>query len=204
MKQIKYSFILFSLLLAGSIAYGQKGTVKLDAAYKAAIPLGNFKNLTTETSGRGWDAAVLYSITDAASVGLQTGFQDFYQKYDRQVMHGQGSAVSAVITNSVQVIPLLLKGKYLLTQNSTVQPFASLGVGAALVQYRKYYGQFADSRTKVGFAAQPELGVYIPVGRYKRAAVQIAAAYNYIPYKANDANGLHHASVKAGVVIPLR
>jgi hypothetical protein len=204
MKQIKCSSILVTLLLVGSIAYSQRGTVKLEAAYKAAIPLGNFKNITTETSGRGWEAAVLYSITDAASAGLQTGFQDFYQKYDRQVFHGQGSAVSAVVTNSVQVIPLLLKGKYLLTQNSTVQPFASLGIGAALVQYRKYYGQFADSRSKVGFAAQPEIGVHIPVGRYKRAGIQVAAGYNYIPYKASDANGLHHASVKAGVAIPLR
>jgi hypothetical protein len=204
MKQTTYSIFLFALLLAGSMTFSQKGTVKLDAAYKAAVPLGNFKNLTTETSGRGWEAAILFGVTDAASVGLQTGFQDFYQKYDRQVFHGQGSALSAVVTNSVQVIPLLLKGKYLLAQNSTVQPFASLGVGAALVQYRKYYGQFADSRSKVGFAAQPELGVYMPVGRYKRAGVQVAAAYNYLPYKANDADGLHHASIKAGVVIPLR
>jgi hypothetical protein len=204
MKQFKYSTLLFTLLFGSAVAYSQKGTVKLDAAYKAAVPLGNFKNLITETSGRGWEAAVLYSVTDAASVGLQTGFQDFYQKYDRQVFHGQGSALSAVVTNSVQVIPLLLKGKYLLTQNSTVQPFAALGVGAALVQYRKYYGQFADSRSKVGFAAQPELGVYMPVGRYKRAGVQVAATYNYLPYKANDADGLHHAAIKAGVVIPMR
>jgi hypothetical protein len=44
----------------------------------------------------------------------------------------------------------------------------------------------------------------MPVGRYKRAGVQVAAAYNYLPYKANDADGLHYAAIKAGVVIPLR
>jgi hypothetical protein len=77
MKQIKYSLFLFTLLIAGSIAYSQRGTVKLEAAYKAAVPLGTFKNITTETSGRGWEASVLYGITDAASVGVQTGFQDF-------------------------------------------------------------------------------------------------------------------------------
>jgi hypothetical protein len=180
MKQIKYSFCFIALLLSGYLASSQKGTTKLDASYKVAVPMGNLRNLISETSGRGWEAAILFGITDAASVGLQAGFQDFYQKYDRQVIHGQGSAISAVITNSVQVIPLMVKGRYLLAQNSTVQPYAALAVGGALVQYRKYYGQFADSRSKVGLA------------------------YNYIPYKAMDADGLHHASLKAGVSIPLR
>jgi hypothetical protein len=195
--------VFLSLLLCLG-ASSQQRTVKLDVAYKAAMPLGNFKNLTDKTSLNGWEAAVLYGLTDQISVGLQSGFQDFYQKYDRQVYHGPGSDISAVITNSIQVIPVLLKGKYTLTKSGVIQPFAALGVGGSLVQYRKYYGQFADSKSGLSFMAQPEVGVHIPVGQAKRMGINIATAYNMVPFKGLDADGLNHASVKVGVSIPMR
>lgn len=203
MKNMKYNLAVAVCLLCLS-AVGQQRMLKLEVAYKAAMPMGNFKTITDKTSLNGWEAAFMYGLTDAISVGVQSGFQDFYQKYGRQVYHESGGAISAVITNSVQVIPLLLKGKYTFTKSGVVQPFAALGIGGSLVQYQKYYGQFADSRSGFSFAAQPEVGVRIPVGQAKRTGLYIAAAYNYIPFKGVDADGLHHASIKAGVNIPVR
>lgn len=200
----KYSVVVLSVLLLGLSARSQERTLKLDVAYKAAMPIGNFKNLTDKTSLNGWEAALMYTITGQVALGFQSGFQDFYQKYGRQVYHGAGGDISAVITNSIQVIPLLLKGKYLFTKAGMVQPFAALGVGGSLVQYSKYYGQFSDSRSTFAFMAQPEVGMHIPVSRARGIGVNIAAAYNYLPYKGLDADGLHHASVKAGISIPLR
>src|SRR5215203_5863636 len=141
MKRIKYNMVLLICLLCLG-ASSQQGTVKLDVNYKAAMPLGNFKNITDKTSLNGWEAALMYSLTNQIAVGMQTGFQDFYQKYGRQVFHSGGSDLSAVVTNSVQVMPVLLKGKYKFTDAGLVQPFVALGVGGNLVQYRKYYGQF--------------------------------------------------------------
>lgn len=193
---------LFCLLCFG--AAGQQRILKLEAGYKAAMPMGNFKTITDKTSLNGWEAAFMYGLTDQISVGLQSGFQDFYQKYGRQVYHGDGGDISAVITNSIQVIPLLLKGRYLFAEDGVVQPFAALGIGGSLVQYRKYYGQFADSRSGFGFTVQPEAGVRIPVGQAKRTTINLAAAYNYTPFKGLDADGLNHASIKAGISIPVR
>jgi len=199
----KFNLALLSLLLCLG-ASSQQRSVKLDVSYKMAFPTGNFKNLTDKSSFNGWEAALMYGITDQLSVGVQTGFQDFYQKYDRETFHTPGSDLSAVITNSVQITPLLLKGAYAFTESNTVQPFVALGVGGSLVQYRKYYGQFSDSRSAFGFMAQPELGVKAAIGRAKRTSVHVAAAYDYVPFSYSDADGLHHASLKAGVSIPLR
>ena len=149
----KYSMALFALMAVGLTASSQARTLKLDVSYKIAMPMGNFKNLTDKASMIGWEAGLIYNITDQAGVGFQTGFQDFYQKYDRQVYHGGGSDISAVITNSVQLIPLLLKGKYLFTKTGVVQPFVALGVGGGLVQYSKYYGQFSDAHSGFSFMA---------------------------------------------------
>lgn len=199
---MRINIVLVSFLLLGLSASSQKQTLKLDVAYKASMPLGNFHDLVNKTSFNGWSAAVTYGITDQIAVGFGTGFQDFYQKFPRQVYHGAGSDISAVITNSIQTIPLLLKGKYLFTQSGPVQPFAALGLGGSLVQYSKYYGQFSDSHSAFGFTAVPEVGVHIPVSR--TVDINVAAAYNYVPLKILDADGLSHASVQAGISIPLR
>lgn len=204
MKQLKQKLAFVSLMLLCLGASSQQRSLKLDVNYKAAMPVGNFKNLTDKASFNGWEAAIMYGVTDQVSIGVQTGFQDFYQKYGRQVFHSGGRDLSAVISNSVQVMPLLLKGKYTFTQSRMVQPFVGLGVGGNLVQYTKYYGQFTDARSKFGFMAQPEIGLHMPVGKTKRAGVHIAAAYNYAPFTYNDADGLDHTSLKAGVSIPLR
>jgi hypothetical protein len=203
MKLVKNNLVFLSCLLCLA-ASSQQRVLKLEVAYKAAMPMGNFKNITDKTSLNGWEAAVMYGLTDKIAVGVQSGFQDFYQKYGRQVYHGSGSNISAVITNSVQVIPLLLKGKYTFTESGAIQPFAALGVGGSLVQYSKYYGQFADASSGFGFSAQPEVGIHIPVGQAKRVGINIAAAYNFTSYKQLDADGLNHATIKAGVSIPMR
>jgi len=204
MKQFKFVIAVSCILFFQSSVWSQQGTWRLDLNYKVGIPTGNLKNLTDETSLRGWSGFLSHGINDRLAVGLETGFQDFYQQYPRQIIHESGSDLSAVITNSIQTIPVLVKAKYKLTEGGPLQPFAALGVGGNLIQYRKFYGQFSESYSKIGFAAQPELGIHAPVGKAKRLGVQLAAAYNIMPFQDNDADGLNHVSVKAGLSIPLR
>lgn len=204
MKSFKL-IILFSFsLLLGAAAHSQQGTWRLNLNYGAALPGSALKNMFNDASLRGWSGAVLYGATDQLSVGLEAGYQDFYQKNDRKVYSEGGSDISAVVTHSVQTIPLMVKGKYLFTTEGRVRPFAGLGVGGNLVQYRKYYGQFAESDTKFGFVAQPELGIHIPVGKTGNTGVHLAAGYNIMPYQYGDADGLGGAVIKAGISVPLR
>jgi outer membrane protein W len=201
-NKILLSFI--AIVFFQTNLWSQQGAWKLNPEYSVAIPIGGLKNLTDKTSLRGWNVSAMYGITDQASVGLSTGFQDFYQKYPRAIFHEPGSDLSAVITNSIQVIPVMLKAKYQFSQQGFIQPYASVAAGGNFIQYQKYYGQFVDSRSKFGFAAQPELGINIPVGEFKRTGINVAAAYNFMPFKYNDADGLNHISVKAGINIPLQ
>lgn len=204
MKQIRFFILLSVGTLLGAAAYSQQGTWKLNLNYQVALPGGNHKTMFSDPSYRGWSGAALYGVTDQLQVGLEAGFQDFYQKTDRAVYHEAGSDVSAVISNSIQTIPLMVKGKYMFTTEGFVRPFASVALGGNLVQYRKFYGQFSESDTKFGFAAQPELGLHIPVGKSGNTGLHIAAGYNLMPYKFGDADGLNSALLKVGVSVPLR
>ena len=101
-------------------------------------------------------------------------------------------------------MPFMVKGSMKLAPMGAVQPFVSLGVGGNFIQYRKFYGEFVDSRYTVGFAAQPSIGVHVPFGKASRAGFHVAAGFNYMPFKYNDVDGLHHGVVKAGISVPLR
>ena len=206
MKKIeRICLVLVSVLLvAVSDSYAQR--VKLNINYGVGVPAsGSFKDYVSKTSLRGWNANVMYEINDQWSAGLGVGSQDFYQRYPRGVYKTtEGSDISAVITNTVNTMPILVQGQFNILPEAKVQPYVGLGVGANLVMYSQYFGEFANNRTKFGFAARPEAGILIPVGRYKESGIVIGAAYNYLPFKQDNLENLNNLGLHAGFKFPLR
>ncbi len=204
MKLKRYLLPIVLMLLIQTQVHSQEKRLNLTLNYAAGIPMGNFKTITNKTSLRGWDASLLYVVNSKLSLGLQTGFQDFYQKYPRQVLHSAGSDLSAVVINSVQVSPIMAKVKYRFTNSSFIEPFVALAAGGNLISYRKYYGEFPDNKSAFGFAAQPELGLFIPLSAGKQTGFNLSAGYNMMPFKYNDVNGLNNIVLKGGLSFYLR
>ncbi|HEY0679099.1 MAG TPA: hypothetical protein VGD17_12480 [Chitinophagaceae bacterium] len=204
MKCLKITMLLQLILMLNMAANAQQGQFRADLNYTVGLPFGNLKNLSEKTSWRGGEIAFMYGLTDKASIGLQIGMQDFYQKFPRTVIHQSGTDISAVVSNSIQVMPILLKGSMNLKQMGAVLPYVSLAAGGNFIQYRKFYGEFTDSRYTFGFAAQPSVGVHIPFGRTNAVAFHLAAGYNFMPFSYNDADGLSHGVIKAGISVPLQ
>ncbi len=203
MKNFKIGF-LFVLVLLSSITNAQQGETKFSFNYSVGLPMSDFKNYVSSTSFRGFNASILHGVSDKVSVGLEAGFQDFYQKYPRQLYHfSDGSDVSAVVSYTIQTIPVLAKAKYNFNTESRIQPYAAIGVGGNLVAYNQLYGQFGEQQTKFGFAARPEAGLFIPF-RNKVSGFGIGASYNIMPFKEGDFKNLNNVSIHAGFSIPLR
>ena len=182
----------------------QQGVTKLNIGYNIASPLGSFKDEVNKTSFRGWTANVLYGVTDKISVGLGTGYQDFYQKYPRaDYKLVEGGDISAVVSNSIQVVPILATGQYNFLPEGRVQPYAGVGVGGNLVFYRQFLGEFSNSKTKFGFAVRPEAGLYIPFGKQSRSGITLNANYNYMPFNYNGVKQLSNWGGGIGVKFPL-
>jgi hypothetical protein len=206
MKNIKIlSFLMIAVMtFAGLGANAQR--VKLNINYGVGIPASaSFKDYVSNTSLRGWNANVTYELNDQLSLGLGVGSQSFYQRYPRAVYKTvDGSDLSAVVTNTVTSMPILFQGQFNLLPEAVVQPYVGLGVGANLVSYSQYFGEFANSRTKFGFAARPEAGVFIPVGRYRESSIVIGGSYNYLPFKQDNIKNLNNIGIHAGFKFPLR
>ncbi|HTF32020.1 MAG TPA: outer membrane beta-barrel protein [Flavitalea sp.] len=192
------------LLFAGLDASAQR--IKLNINYGVGIPASaNFKDYVSNTSFRGWNANLLYDVNDQLALGLGIGSQSFYQRYPRAIYKTvEGSDISAVMTNTVTSMPIMVQGQFNLLPEATVQPYVGLGVGGNLVLYNQYLGEFGGSSSKFGFAARPEAGVYIPVGRYKESSIVIGGAYNYLPIKEDNLKNLNNIGLHAGFKFPLR
>jgi len=206
---MKTSYKIIALLIAGlfgaGMAQAQQGELTLNLNYSINSPVGSFKDFVNKTSYRNWTGSVLYGINDKLSVGFGTGFQDFYQKYPRQLYKLEdGSDISAVVSNSIQAVPLLAQAQYRFTPNATIQPYVALGVGGNLILYRQFVGEFSDSKNKFGFAARPEAGVYIPFRKGGPTGLTLHADYNYMPVNYNDVDRMDNWGAGIGVKFPLR
>lgn len=206
MKKIKIIFSgIVALVLFALPASAQKGTVQMSLNYNYGIPTGAFKSgLVSDGSPRGGRGSVLYSFTDRLSAGLESGYQDYYQKYPRDMYHFSSQDVSAVLSNSIQTSPVILKAKYSLLPTGTIKPYVSLGAGANLINFRQYFGQFGSSQSNIGFLAQGGLGVTIPFKKYGSSGINLGAAYEYAPYNKNGYDNLNTINLQAGVVFPIR
>lgn len=206
-------FRLIALLIGGMVgaallpaaARAQMGAVKLNVNYTVSSPLGDLKDFISNTSYRGWTASVLYGVSDKFSVGLGTGYQDFYEKYPRaNYKLSTGEDVSAVVSNSLQTIPILATAQYNFLPNATVQPYVQVGVGGNLVLYRQFLGEFGSDDTKFGFAARPEAGLFIPFRKGGPSGISVNAAYNYMPFSSFGIDGFDSWGAGIGVKFPLR
>jgi hypothetical protein len=206
MKAYKKIFLtLFAISIISLSANAQKGILKFDLNYNYSMPLSGFKSdLVKDASPRGVRAGIFYSFDDRLSAGLESGFQDYYQKTPRALYSiGKSQAVSAVLTNSIQTMPFLLKAKYLWTQAGSIRPYVSVGAGANMIDYHQYLGQFGSSKTNIGFLAEGGVGLKVPFGKTSASGIDVGATYDFAPYKKYGFKDLNTFNVKAGIYFKL-
>ena len=201
----KFSLLLLLIaILTGTHTLAQR-RLSMTLNYSVSVPTSGFADFIEKTSFRGWNAKLLYRINEPISVGATVGFQDFYEKNERAVYKDEdGYDISAVVSNSIQTIPVLATFQYKMPGVSVIQPFVALGVGANFILHSQYLGQFSNDDTKIGFAARPELGFFIPFRKESDAGVNVSGAFNFMPYKQNNLDNLHNIGINVGAKFPLR
>ena len=184
----------------------QKNTFKLNIDYNYSLPVGGFKSdIVNDNSPRGFMGSLMYTFSDKISAGLGFGFQDYYQRYPRALYPlGKTQEVSAVLTNSIQTTPVLLKAEYFPLTGAYLKPYVSLGAGASIIDFNQYFGEFGSSQTNTGFIAQGGLGLMIPFTKFSASGFNVGANYNYAPYNENGYHDLSNVNFQAGVTINLK
>lgn len=210
---MKKKVLLFMSIVAAcmiGLSASAQQRLKMELDYNVALPVGSFKNdFINKTSFRGGTGELSYTLNPRFSLGLHSGFQSYYQKYDRQVYKLDGNqSISAVVSNTMDIVPVMLRGTFYPMGNvekAKIQPYVSAGAGVNLINYGQYLGEFGGTESSSAFAAQAGAGIKIPFGRrYNETAIKIGATYNYSNYKRNELTNLNNVGINAGVVFALK
>jgi opacity protein-like surface antigen len=199
MKKIFGLMLLSGLMLIVNTATAQ---LKLKIGYNVSVPVGSFRDVM-DPSYRGAMGEINYAITPAIKVGLGVSYNDFYKRMPRQVYNTDGGTVSAVVTNSMQITPVMAKGTYSFITTGMIRPYVSIGGGLNMVDYSQYLGEFGSSRTLVKAAAGAEAGVDVPFSRTGNAGINIGAHFNYLPLNFNGMDNLNNWGGHVAVFFPL-
>lgn len=201
--------------LAGTSVLAQDNSIannkwKMELGYNVGIPIGDFKtNEINNTSFRGVTGGINYQLNSKFSLGLNVGYQNYYQKFDRQLFKGQDNqTISAVKTNSIEMMPVILKGTYFPMAGNTkakLQPYLSAGAGLNVVNYQQYYGEFGGAEYSAPLALQAGAGLQMPLSSNGKTSLKLGATYNYSGYTKNDyTTKLGNVGIHAGLVFPFK
>ncbi len=208
MKKLLSCVVL--IIVISNYAKAQTGLLKFTMGYNLASPMGSFKtNYANGISPRGFEGDLSYGINNQISLGIGFGFQDFYQKFPRAIYGiASNENVSAVLTNTIQAVPIMAKFTYtpLLGKPVTIQPYFSAGAGVSFNSFNQYLGEFSwvnSSTTNLAFNADG--GILIPFKKYNvSSAFQLGVGYQYINFNQALANNLNTINIHVGLILPLR
>jgi hypothetical protein len=189
---------------ASGLKLNAQQRLNMELGYSINQPLGNFKEVVSKTSFRGFTGGITYDVTERFGIGLGVSYSDFYEKYPRQVYQTPEGAISAVLSNSIQVIPVVAKAKYHFGNAGTIRPYVGAGAGVNLLNYDQFYGEFNSSRTAIRPAVTGEAGVKIPLGYSKQSGLNIGAHYNYLPFNFDGIKNSNTVGAHVSVFFPLR
>ncbi len=203
---MKLRYIIMSMVLAflGFNANAQDNRLSLNLNYNYSFPLNSFRSdIVSKSSPRGFTGNLMYAISPKFSIGFATGYQDFYQKYDRQIYNlGKGQQVSAVLSNSLEQVPFMARAEYYPLGNATTfRPYVTLGAGGNFINYEQYLGEFGSSNSSVGFRGMAGVGVKVPLGIMQNWGIDVGGSYDFAPYHKFGMENLNTANVHAGLYL---
>lgn len=199
MKSLKI-FIAIMILGSSAVIAQTRPPLSFNLNYSIAQPLGSVTDYADKTSARGWNAGLRYALNDKLALGLKVGYQDYYERLPRAVYSDKGQDISAVQTHTLQTLPIMATFHYSFAgAEARVIPYGGIGIGAANMNYEKFWGEFVEKDNSWAFHVSPELGVNIPFGKYSPLMFNAGVQYNYAPYKHNEIKNLNSVQANIGL-----
>ena len=203
-RLIAYIVIVLIAAFAFSDLHAQD-KLQFKVGYNTGMPVGSFKEVMSKNSFRGYRGEINYPVNERLKIGLGVSFNDYYEKIPRKSYQTSEGTISAVVSNSIQTTPIMIKGEYELIKNGWIRPYAGLGAGFNLISYSRYLGEFGDKKTAFKPAVGVEGGINIPFNKETRASgINIGGHFNYLPFKYNEIKNLNNWGLHAAVYFPLK
>jgi len=205
MKRIIAYIVIVLVFVFGFSDLQAQNKLQFKIGYNTGMPIGSFKDVMSKNSFRGYRGEINYPVNEQLKIGLGVSFNDFYEQFPRKIYHTSEGTLSAVVSNSIQTTPILIKGEYELIKKGWIRPYAGLGAGFNLISYARYFGEFGSKKSAFKPAVGAEAGINIPFNKETRASgINIGGHFNYLPFKYNELSNLNNWGLHAAVYFPLK
>lgn len=193
MRKILYT-MLFVFVLGLQLEAQERYTV---VGYSMGFGTGETNDFIDKGSFGGMNLEFgQYLYEDKFSVGIQTGFQNFYKELPKATYPIDNGAVTGKQYRYLSAIPIMANGSfYPLGQETKVIPHVGLGIGTYYIDKQLDMGITSLYTTTWHFGLAPQLGASIPIN-YK-TSINLNAQYN-MAIKTKDNPAENWLSVSVG------
>lgn len=122
--------------------------------------------------------------TDTFGWGFDAAYNTLDDYVPRQTYEYPGGAITTDVYNYMYHLTFLVNGQYYYRATSRLVPYASLGAGVALTEYRLFYNVYKESDNVVGFVARPEAGLLFRFKEYGSLGLKSAVSFEYATNKS--------------------
>ena len=194
---MKRIYILLLVLFAGHGLYAQYGA-SFVLSYPMSMPLGDLSDYNSKTSFRGFSMELNKRAKPNLEVGLEIGWNVFYEKAADKVYEKETVSISGTQHRYTNSVPMIAGVKYYKeTSNSKVEPFVGVGLGTLYVDRSTDFGLYRIATTTWQFCIRPEIGIHF---KGNQGVGGFAAVKYYGAFGTSDLDGQSYVSLNLGLV----
>ena len=198
MKKIIISFLI---IVATSIGFvNAQGGGYLSFNYAPSFTMGDLNDYISQPSSRGFLFEYKYAVNEKFHIGVDVGWNYFYERKDFAVYEFDNVAISGIQYRSSYTVPVLFAAEYYFMTESAFRPYLNFGLGTTYTLRNTDMGMYRLQTDVWQFVIKPEIGFMYEL--FPKGALKFSAKY-YNPFEADHIKGQSYISLGLGYVIIL-
>ena len=192
MKKALY-ILIFTLFASSAMAQNSL----MSWQYSMGFATGDLHDYVAPVSFRGITYNYNWMVETGASVGLEIGWNVFYEKKPYDTYSRGDWDYSGKQYRYSNNVPLLFNIGYYINPDDAVTPFAGFGIGTMYSERKTSMGAYTFTSDGWHFELKPELGLMYNT---EGASLALSGKY-YYGFKAGDLPAEGYFTINLGIVI---
>jgi hypothetical protein len=167
-------------------------------SYSVSFPMGDLYDYNSKTSFRGTNIEFLHEAKPHLAIGIETGWNVFYEHADKMDYKDGTATISGVQFRYTNMVPILAETKYFPSMNSkTMDSYIGVGVGTLYVNRSTDFGLYRIITNTWQFCWRPEAGLVFHMQPGVKAFLGVKY---YAALHSSDLDGQSFLSANVGFV----
>lgn len=193
MKRIIILAVLIQIFAWTSLFSQDKSHFSIQ--YDMSFGTGDLGDFISAPSFRGVSLQYRSAVSDNILVGVDAGWNVFYEKKDFDTYTSGTETISGIQYRYQNELPILISADYLITKGKKMQPYVGLGIGTLYTERATDMNLYRYELNPWHFAMKPELGFLYDISG--NTSLKVAGKY-YYGFETSDLESQAYFTVSAG------